>query len=542
MISESLRQVAEQWLAIDPDPATRAELTALLELEDAARLSDCFAGRLTFGTAGLRAEMGPGPNRMNRVVVSQAAAGLGRWLNSNGYGGGKILIGYDARHNSDVFAEDSAAILAGLGFDAVLTDTYVPTPVVAFGIRHLGCVAAIVVTASHNPPADNGYKVYLGDGSQIIPPVDSEIATRINEAADGPFDFARGEYCTIGAELREAYVSRARSFFGERDPRTVSWVYTPMHGVGGDWILELANAIGLPEPRIVSQQFQPDPDFPTVSFPNPEEPGALDLALSMADDGTDVIIANDPDADRCAIAAKTGGGWRRLSGDELGWLLADDTVRRGRPGTLACSFVSSTLLEVLAQANDYEFVRTLTGFKWIGRVPDLAFGYEEAIGYCCDSAYVSDKDGLTAALVVLRLVAELNAQGSTLSQRLDEIALEYGACITSQISLRVTDLAEIAQLMAKIRLAAPQELAGRPVKVTDRLTSDVLHSDTFELRGDGFQVVIRPSGTEPKLKCYLEVKLPPETTEALGLDDSRQRLRVLLDDLEMAVQQLLSGD
>ena len=541
MISDELLRDANSWLAIDPDPATRAELTALLEADDEAALLDCFAGRLTFGTAGLRAAMGPGPNRMNRVAVSQAAAGFGRWLNANGSGGGKILIGYDARYNSADFARDSAEILSGLGFETILTETFVPTPVVAFGIRHLGCVAAIVVTASHNPPADNGYKVYLGDGSQIIPPADAEIAACIDEVADGPFVFDRGEYATIGDELREAYLSRATAIFGERDPRDVSWIYTPMHGVGGDWMLSAAQTIGLPAPRIVTEQFQPDPDFPTVSFPNPEEPGALDLALSMADDETDVIIANDPDADRCAIAAKVAGVWRRLSGDELGWLLADDTVQRGHPGTLACSFVSSTLLEDLARANDYAFARTLTGFKWIGRVPDLAFGYEEAIGYCCDSEYVSDKDGLTAALVVLRLIAELNAQGETLSDRLDEIAREYGACITSQTSMRVTELSQIAHLMQTLRSNPPQELAGRRVEFTDRLAAEELRSDTLELRGNGFQVIIRPSGTEPKLKCYLEVKLSASRTNELGLEEAREQLRGELDALENTVN-LLFGN
>ena len=523
-LPRDLNDAVDAWLAIDPDDATHATLGTLRDQAAAGdaealdELTDAFAGRLTFGTAGLRAALGPGPNRMNRVVVSQAAAGFARWLQSQGHTSGTVLVGYDARHNSDVFARDTAEIMAAAGFTALLTERPTPTPVVAFGIRHLGCVAAVVVTASHNPPADNGYKVYLGDGSQIVPPADAEIAAAIAEVAAG--DFAAiprsNDYQLIGAELTDAYVARAASLLGDRDPRDLVWVYTAMHGVGARIVEQVVDATGLPSPIIVAEQHDPDPEFPTVSFPNPEEPGAMDRALALAaEHDADVVIANDPDADRCAAAARIDGEWRKLTGDELGWLLADDAIRRGHPGRFACSIVSSTLLRTMAEQNGREFVPTLTGFKWIGRVPDLAFGYEEAIGYCCDSAFVPDKDGITAATVLLRLVAELKAEGQTLSDRLDEIALAYGACVTSQLSVRVDDLSIIANAMARVRANPPTELAGHPVTVLDRNSpvDELPPTDAVEFTGESVHVVVRPSGTEPKLKCYLEAKAAPGRTD-----------------------------
>ena len=446
MITTELRTAIEAWRDQDPDAATAAALESLLAKADAgdadavAELTDAFAGPLTFGTAGLRGAFGPGPARMNRVVVSRAAAGLARYLLAKGLEGGRVVIGYDARYNSDIFAADTAEIMAAAGLSPLLCSRPLPTPVVAFGIKHFECVAGVVVTASHNPPQDNGYKVYLGDGSQIIPPADTEIAAEIAAVAKHPVgDIPRSDdYPLVGDELVDAYVRRAASLVGRDAPRDLTWVYTAMHGVGAAIVDAVVEASGFPAPHRVAEQSEPDPAFPTVSFPNPEEPGAIDLALALARaTGADLAIANDPDADRCAMAAVIGGSWRMLSGDELGSLLADDAMRRGTRGTYACSVVSSTLLSTMAAANGHPFTTTLTGFKWIGRVPDLAFGYEEAIGYCTDSAAVPDKDGITTLVRLLALVARLKAEGITVADRLDDIARRYGLHLTSQLSFRV---------------------------------------------------------------------------------------------------------
>ncbi len=517
-----LRTDIDHWLAQDPDAATREALRQLGDRADAgddralAELRSAFAGPLTFGTAGLRAALGPGPARMNRVVVSRAAAGFAAWLTGRGLRGGTVLIGYDARYNSDVFARDTAEIMAAAGFDAVLTEGPTPTPVVAFGIRHFGCAAAVVVTASHNPPNDNGYKVYLGDGSQIIPPIDAEIAAAIATVADGPLaSIPRSEdYRRIGADLVDAYVARAAALVPRAAPRDVSWVYTAMHGVGAPVVRRAAATAGFPPAVPVVEQIDPDPAFPTVPFPNPEEPGAIDLALDLARrSSVDVVIATDPDADRCAVAAPFPGPdgvpvWRMLTGDELGALLGDDALRRGVPGTFANSVVSSTLLARMAAAHGRRFTTTLTGFKWIGRVPDLAFGYEEAIGYCCDSAFVPDKDGITATISVLRLVAGLRASGRTVADRLDEIARTYGVHATGQLAVRVADLTVIGDAMARLRANPPRQLAGGPVEVHDlQVGGDLPPTDAVELSGEWVHVVARPSGTEPKLKCYLEARV-----------------------------------
>jgi phosphomannomutase len=520
MISDELRQQVAGWRDQDPDVATAAALDDLLaraEEDDAsalAELTDAFAGPLTFGTAGLRGALGPGPARMNRVVVSQAAAGLAAHLLDLGLAGGRVVVGFDARYNSDVFAADTAEILAGAGLLPLLCSRPLPTPVVAFGIRHFGCVAGVVVTASHNPPQDNGYKVYLGDGSQIVPPSDALIAARIAEVAARPVaDIARSDdYPLVGDDLVAAYVARAATLVPENSLTAVSWVYTAMHGVGAAVVDQVVAATGFGAPHRVVEQNDPDPAFPTVPFPNPEEPGAIDLALALARQvDADVAIANDPDADRCAVAARFADGWRMLTGDELGSLLADDLLRRGVTGTYACSVVSSTLLGTMAAAYGQRFATTLTGFKWIGRVPDLAFGYEEAIGYCTDAAAVPDKDGITTLVRVLTLAAALKAEGLTIADRLDEIARTYGLHLTSQLSFRVADLTLIGAAMARVRSAPPSELAGEPVAASDLAlgSADLPPTDGMLFAGDSVRVVVRPSGTEPKLKCYLQVQLPP---------------------------------
>jgi phosphomannomutase len=512
-----LQRAIAAWSAQDPDPATRAELDRLVTASDAgdagalAELTDAFDGRLEFGTAGLRGALGPGPNRMNRVLVGQAAAGLATYLLDQGLAGGKVIIGFDARHNSDAFARDTAEIMAGAGFEALLTSGPLPTPVVAFGIRYFGCAAGVVVTASHNPPQDNGYKVYLGDGSQIVPPADEEIAARIEEVSKHELaDVPRSsEYRTLGNELVEAYLARIAALVPPEAPRALSWAYTPLHGVGGSVVEAAVARAGFEAAAVVEAQADPDPDFPTVSFPNPEEPGAIDLALALGEShGADLVVANDPDADRCAVAAPINGTWRMLGGDELGALLGHDALHRGVHGTYACSVVSSTLLETMARAHRQPYVTTLTGFKWIGRVPGLAFGYEEAIGYCVDPATVPDKDGISALVTVLGLAARLRVDGRTLGDRLDEIERTYGVHTTSQWAVRVDDLTIIADAMATLRARPPTHLAGEPVETTDLALGsvDLPPTDAILLTGAAVRVVARPSGTEPKLKCYLQAR------------------------------------
>jgi phosphomannomutase len=419
-----------------------------------------------------------------------------------------------------------------------------PTPLLAFAIRHLGSVAGVMVTASHNPPQDNGYKVYLGDGSQIVPPADHGIATRI--AAVGRVeDVPRGAHGEVlGEEVREAYLAALAELPGD-GPREVSWVYTPMHGVGGDTVVEVAERAGFPSPAVVAQQAEPDPDFPTVAFPNPEEPGAMDLATALAQErGADVLIANDPDADRCAVGVPGPGGWRMLRGDEVGALLGDHLLRQGVEGTYAASIVSSSLLGKLAAAAGQPYEETLTGFKWIARVEGLAFGYEEALGYCVAPGLVRDKDGVSALLLVLELAAALKAAGRTLLDRLDEIALAHGVHATDQLSVRVSDLSLIATAMTRLRTAPPQVLGGLGVVRVDDLTQGGPLPPTEGLRftlAEGARVVVRPSGTEPKLKCYLEAVVPvgddQEPVEALAAARivATQRLDAIRVDLTEAL-------
>ena len=517
-LSGDFARVIASWTEQDPDPQTRQQVDDLLTAADSgdararAELVDAFSSRLQFGTAGLRGALGPGPNRMNRVVVGQAAAGLATYLLDHDLAGGRVIIGFDARYNSDVFARDTAEIISGAGFQTMITPGPLPTPVVAFGIRHFGCVAGVVVTASHNPPQDNGYKVYLGDGSQIVPPADVEISARIEEVARHSLhDVPRSQsYAVLGEELVTAYLARIASLVPRNAPRDVRWVYTPLHGVGGSLVERAVEACGFPSAHVVAEQANPDPRFPTVAFPNPEEPGAIDLALAQAQEiSADLVIANDPDADRCAIAVVADGEWRMLSGDELGVLLGEDTLRRGIRGTYACSIVSSSLLSAMAAAYGQPFLYTLTGFKWIGRVPGLAYGYEEAIGYCIDPEAVPDKDGISALIMVLTLAAGLKAEGRSIADRLDEIAGRYGVYQTDQMSVRVEDPKIITAAMARLRAHPPGVLAGQATSVLDLAqgTDELPPTDAILITGEMIKIVVRPSGTEPKLKCYLEAHL-----------------------------------
>jgi phosphomannomutase len=505
--------VARAWADDDPHDGDRAEIEALIEAENTAELERRFAGPLTFGTAGLRGPLRAGPAGMNAAVVARAAAGLGGWLSAQGHGGGGIVIGYDARRRSDEFARVSAEVLAGQGFAVQVLPRHLPTPVLSFAVRHLGCVAGVMVTASHNPPEDNGYKVYLGDGRQLVPPADREIEAAIASVPSVRALPRSDEWMTLGDDVEADYVA---AVVRAVDPSTVPAIvrqgitvaYTAMHGVGADTTRAVFAAAGLAPPVSVAEQDRPDAAFPTVAFPNPEEPGATDLLKALAQRiGADVAIAEDPDADRCAVAVDG----RQLTGDETGALLADWLLRRGVRGTYAASLVSGSLLAALADAHGVPFAETPTGFKWIMRAgtPEapLVFGYEEALGYSVAPVVARDKDGISAALAVALLAAELRATGRTLLDRLDELAREHGLFATGQLSVRVEDLSLIGDAMARLRAQPPARLLGREVTATDLLEEEP-QVDAVRLLGDGVRVIVRPSGTEPKLKAYLETVVP----------------------------------
>ncbi|MEU8266854.1 phospho-sugar mutase [Sphaerisporangium sp. NPDC049002] len=522
---------AEEWLAQDPDPETRAELQEILDSGDTAELQDRFGTKLEFGTAGLRGELGAGPNRMNRVTVMRAAAGLARRL-----GPGKhVVIGYDARHKSDVFARDSAAVLNGAGLRVSLMGHHWPTPVLAFAVRHLGADAGVMVTASHNPPRDNGYKVYWGDGAQIVPPLDVEISEAIDTIGRVDKLPLGDEWETLSdAAIVGPYLS-AVGALPLGDARDLRVVYTPMHGVGGEVLLRAFTTAGFESPLVTEAQFEPDPDFPTVAFPNPEEPGAMDLALQLAEKaGADLVIANDPDADRCAVGVPTrDGGFRMLTGDEVGGLLGEYVIDHtsGPDRLVAASIVSSSLLGKIAQARGVRHAETLTGFKWIVKAGDgLVYGYEEALGYSVGSDQglpVRDKDGIGAALTVAGMAAQAKRDGRTLLDLLDDQAATYGLHATAQLSVRVDDLSLITDAMERLRSNPPEALGGRAVLSVDDLSRGVdglPPTDGLRYRLDGdARVIVRPSGTEPKLKCYLEVVIP------VGDDISTARTRAAHD-------------
>jgi phosphomannomutase len=532
---------ASAWADQDPDLETRAELEELIDKRDVAALSARFDGRLEFGTAGLRGELGAGSNRMNRVLVAQAAAGIAKFLltqpefNSD-VEPPSVVIGFDGRINSAVFARDSAQIFAGAGIRAFLFDGVVPTPVLAFAGKHLNTSAAIMVTASHNPPRDNGYKVYLGGsngGSQIISPTDQTIASHIAEVAKTKtFNEINksDKFEMVGDELRQGYVAETATLTGEViDGDKVRIAYTAMHGVGWSTVESLFAAVGLAKPETVTAQLLPDGNFPTVAFPNPEEPGAMDLALAVGRERrADLILANDPDADRLALAIKDSSsptGFRKLTGDEVGLLLGDEMARRAvadrRKGNLACSIVSSSALSKVAEHYGFGFRETLTGFKWISKVPDLIFGYEEALGYCVDADHTPDKDGISAALIIADLANRLASQGKTIADRLDDLGALYGHYATGQISIRVTDLSVIANLMKKLRAETPSEIDGASAEFRDLALGGGGLAPTDGVRfdlADGRRVIVRPSGTEPKLKCYLQAigSNPVEAKEKLA--------------------------
>ncbi|MGL5859385.1 MAG: phospho-sugar mutase [Angustibacter sp.] len=616
---------ANAWRDDDPDPSTRAELDLLLhraasgDRVAAADLADRFRGVLEFGTAGLRGPLGAGPRRMNRAVVILAAAGLTAWLRARpdrpAHGGpaGKpdlgwprVVIGYDARHRSADFARDTAAVITAAGGAALLLPRPLPTPVLAFAVRHLRADAGVMVTASHNPAPDNGYKVFLDDGGQLAAPWDAQIAARIADVA-AVADVPRAEagWQVLGDAVLEAYLDAATGVVspwrgGAEHPSStpadgttpataqgpasaLRVVHTPLHGVGGQVLGAAFRRAGFPTPHVVPEQAEPDPRFPTITFPNPEEPGALDGALAEAERiGADLVLATDPDADRCAVAvplpptAAGAGGWRMLTGDEVGVLLGAHLIDRLDAGqraraVLASSIVSSRQLGVLCAQAGVRHVQTLTGFKWIARVPDLSYGYEEALGYCVAPDVVRDKDGITAALLLYQVAAGLATHGGTLLDRLDELARRTGVHLTSQYAVRVAEQSLIADTMARLRAAPPSELAGIAVTGVDDLLhpnerTDLLRPDERVdlahpneraedlatappsptlpatdglrwVRADHARVLIRPSGTEPKLKCYLEVVRPVDSDD---VPSARAAARTELARLQRAVRALVN--
>jgi phosphomannomutase len=550
-VPTQLRDLARAWRDDDPDLTTREELDRLLQrcADDdpaaAAELADRFAGTLEFGTAGLRGALGAGPNRMNRAVVIRAAAGLTAYLKRD-LPSPRVVIGYDARHRSDDFARDTAAVVTAAGGQGLLLPRPLPTPVLAFAVRHLRADAGVMVTASHNPPQDNGYKVYLGDGSQIVPPADAAIAAEIaavGRVADVP-RAAEGWQVT-GEDVLDQYVQAVIAVVRPDVPRELSVVHTPLHGVGRDVVVRALVGAGFESPYVVPSQSEPDPDFPTVAFPNPEEKGAIDAALDAARErGADLVLANDPDADRCAVAVpdpEAAGGWRMLSGDEVGVLLGAHLLDRGVPddAVMACSIVSSRHLAAVCAAFGVRHVETLTGFKWIARVPGLRYGYEEALGYCVAPESVRDKDGVSAALLVAELAAQLKADGRTMLDRLDDLARAHGVHATDQYSVRVADLSLIAGAMARLRAEPPIQLGGAPVERVDDLSrgsDDLPPTDGLRyLLVGGGRVVVRPSGTEPKLKCYLEVVEPVTDDLERARAVAAQRLADLRADIVTAV-------
>ena len=523
----ALQEEVSAWIADDPDPVTAAHLQELLEAGDEEALKPLFSGFLQFGTAGLRGPIGAGPSCMNRAVVGRAAAGIASYMKQRGMK--SVVIGRDARYGSEDYTIESAEILSGAGMDVYILPRPLPTPILAFATAHLKCDIGIMVTASHNPPQDNGYKVYIGptaDGieyasSQIINPTDGFIAAEI-DAVKSLKALPRGKnWQILGEEVITEYIQRTIKLAPR--PGDIKVVYTAMHGVGTEIVQRVFNHAGFATLILVDEQCTPDPDFPTVAFPNPEEPGAIDLALAKARDfGAELVIANDPDADRCAAAINDPTvGWRMLRGDELGVIFGEWIARQKPTGTMGNSIVSSSALRKIAAHYGVDFKEVLTGFKWLAKIEDLAFGYEEAIGYAVDSETVNDKDGVSAALFLAQIALDLKRDGLTLANLLDEIWERHGFHGTEQISIRVADISAITKLLAGLRQRPPQEIAGRTVESIDDLAApkDGL-PPTDGLRiwlAGGIRIIVRPSGTEAKMKCYIEVitKTAEESTQLL---------------------------
>jgi phosphomannomutase len=543
MTSSRTGAAAQEWISHDPDPRTAAELAALREDE----LEERFSQPLTFGTAGLRGPLRGGPNGMNLAVVLRTTWAVAKVLRDRGLAGQHVVVGRDTRHGSEEFALAAAEVLAAQGFPVALMFAAVPTPVVAFTVRHTGAAAGIQITASHNPPTDNGYKVYFEGGFPIAPPTDREIERAIAEAPHAD-EIPRQPVMPSGVEEVQHYVDRAAHV--RHTHGSVRVALTPLHGVGGEFVMDALVRAGFTDVHVVASQFAPDPDFPTVTLPNPEEPGAVDALLKLAADvDAEIAVALDPDADRCAIGAPTPDGWRMLSGDETGWLLGDYILSQIEPGAVseatavASTVVSSRMLAAVAKDHGASHVETLTGFKWLSRADvelpgcTLVYAYEEAIGHCVDPGAVRDKDGISAAVLACDLVAALRDQGRTLLDALDDLAVRHGVHTTTAVSRRVADPDEAAAMMARLRATPPDRLAGFEMTVTDLLGEPgQRRTDALVFFGGDDQIwvrmVVRPSGTEPKVKFYIEVRC----ADVGGLEGTRVKARVVQDELVSAAR------
>lgn len=537
-MNSTLRTEVEAWIADDPDPKTAAELQGLLDSGDEVTLKKYFNGFLQFGTAGLRGPIGPGPSCMNRAVVGRAAAGIASYMKKRGMT--KVVVGRDARYGSEDYTFETAEIMSGAGMDVYILPRPLPTPVLAFATSYLACDIGIMVTASHNPPQDNGYKVYVGpeaDGisyasSQIINPTDGFMASDI-DAVTSLKSLPRGSTWTIlDEEVLNEYVKRTSALAPR--PGDLKVVYTAMHGVGTETAQLVFNKAGFSSLITVDEQCTPDPDFPTVAFPNPEEPGAIDLALQKARDfGADLVIANDPDADRCAAAINDPKvGWRMLRGDELGVVLGEWIARSAPTGTFGNSIVSSSALRKISAHYGIDFKEVLTGFKWLAKIENLSFGYEEAIGYAVDSETVNDKDGISAAIFLAQVAMDLKRDGLTISDLLDQVWARHGFHGTEQISIRVSDMSAITRLLAGLRQNPPKEIAGRAVESIDDLaapTDGLPPTDGLRIwLTGGIRIIVRPSGTEAKMKCYIEVITKTSQDSEALLNELREPLKKFL--------------
>jgi phosphomannomutase len=526
------------WIEDDPDPVTALRLQKLLDSGDEATLRTYFSGFLQFGTAGLRGPNGPGPSCMNRAVVGRTAAGIAAYMKARGMT--RVVIGRDARYGSADYAIESAEIFSGAGMEVFMLPRALPTPVLAYATTALKADVGVMVTASHNPPQDNGYKVYIGpdaDGiayasSQIINPTDGFIADEIKKITSLKSQSRGNSWTVLDETLINEYVQRTAALGGK--PGSLKIVYTAMHGVGTETLARVFKKAGFADPILVTEQADPDPDFPTVAFPNPEEPGAIDLALATARaHSADLVIANDPDADRCAAAIKDRSGqWRMLRGDELGVIFGEWIARTSPRGTFGNSIVSSSILRKISAHYGIDFKEVLTGFKWLAKIEDLAFGYEEAIGYAVDSQTVNDKDGISAALYLAQIATDLAAVGKDLNDLLDEVWSRHGFHATEQISVRVADMGAITELLASLRSTPPQEIAGRTVESIDDLaapTDGLPPTDGLRLwLSGGVRIIIRPSGTEAKLKCYIEVITADQLSAEKELNALRAPLKAFL--------------
>jgi len=537
-MDQSLVGEVQAWIADDPDPSTASQLQQWLDTNNETELRTSFNGFLQFGTAGLRGPIRPGPSGMNRAVVGRTAAGIVAYMKERNLT--SVVIGRDARYGSEDYTFETAEIMSGAGMKVFVLPRPLPTPVLAFANNELGCDVGIMVTASHNPPQDNGYKVYLGGtvdgieyrGSQIVSPTDVSIAQKIDAITSLKSQPRGKEWTVLGEEIIEKYIDRTASLATK--PGSLRIVYTAMHGVGTETLQRVFHKAGFASPILVEAQAAPDPDFPTVAFPNPEEPGAIDLALETAKSfDADLVIANDPDADRCAAAVKDPAtGWRMLRGDELGAILGESIARKSQAGIFANSIVSSSILKKIAEHYQLEFKETLTGFKWLAKIKGLTFGYEEALGYAVDAKTVNDKDGISAAITLAQIATDLATDEKTLLDLLDEIWARHGFHATEQISIRLSDLSKVGVILGGLRSNPPQSIAGRAVTSIDDLaapTDGLPPTDGLRIWLDGgVRIIIRPSGTEAKMKCYIEVIEKDSKTAQVVLDQLRPPLKELL--------------